>query len=181
MEAHTSMKRPRSIVVRRAPGRPTEARVQFSHSVRRAAIGRGGLKVIKREGDGGTPIGALPVRAILYRADRLARPRTALPLRAIGPRDGWCDDPSDRNYNRPVRIPYGRSTESMMRTDALYDIVFVLGHNDRPRVRGRGSAIFMHVARPGYTPTEGCIAFSMKDLRAVVDELLHGGRLLVVP
>jgi L,D-peptidoglycan transpeptidase YkuD (ErfK/YbiS/YcfS/YnhG family) len=109
------------------------------------------------------------------------RPRTALPLRAIGPRDGWCDDPIDRNYNRPVRLPYVPSTESMMRADPLYDIVFVLGHNDRPRMRGRGSAIFIHVARPGYTPTEGCIAFSMKDLRAVVNELRLGGRVLVVP
>ena len=155
--------------------------MQFRHSVRRAAIGRGGLKVLKREGDGGTPIGALPVRAVLYRADRHLRPRTALPLRSIGPKDGWCDDPADRNYNRPVRIPYGPSTESMMREDSLYDIVFVLGHNDRPRVRGRGSAIFVHVARPEYTPTEGCIAFSMKDLQAVVHELRLGGRILVVP
>lgn len=175
------MKRPRSIIVRRAPGRPTEARVQLAHGVRRAAIGRGGIKVLKREGDGGTPIGLMPIRSILYRADRLLRPRTALPLRAIGPGDGWCDDPGDRNYNRPVRIPYGPSTESMMRADSLYDIVLVLGHNDRPRVRGLGSAIFIHVARPGYAPTEGCITFSMRDLRALVDELRLGGRVLVVP
>jgi L,D-peptidoglycan transpeptidase YkuD (ErfK/YbiS/YcfS/YnhG family) len=109
------------------------------------------------------------------------RPRTAFPLRAIGPRDGWCDDPSDRNYNRHVRIPYDQSTESMIRDDALYDIVLVLGHNDRPRVRGRGSAIFSHLARPGYTPTAGCIAFSLRDLRAVLAELRPGGRFFVMP
>jgi L,D-peptidoglycan transpeptidase YkuD (ErfK/YbiS/YcfS/YnhG family) len=175
------VKRPTPIIVRRAPGRPAEARVQLAHGVRPAALGRGGIKALKREGDGGTPTGPLPVRRVFYRADRLVRPRTAFPLRAIGPRDGWCDDPSDRNYNRHVRIPYGQSTESMMRDDALYDIVLVLGHNDRPRVWGRGSAIFCHLARPGYTPTEGCIAFSLRDLRAVLAELRPGGRFFVMP
>ena len=175
------MKRPKPIIVRRAPGRPAEARVQLAHDVRRAALGRGGIKPLKREGDGGTPTGPLPVRRVFYRADRLLRPRTPFPLKAIGPRDGWCDDPSDRNYNRHVRIPYGPSTESMLREDALYDIVLVLGHNDRPRIRGRGSAIFSHLARPGYTPTEGCIAFSLRDLQAVLAQLRPGGRFLVLP
>jgi L,D-peptidoglycan transpeptidase YkuD (ErfK/YbiS/YcfS/YnhG family) len=175
------VKRPKPFIVRRAPGRPTEARVQLAHGVRRAALGRGGIKALKREGDGGTPTGLLPIRRVFYRADRLVRPRTVVPLRAIGPRDGWCDDPADRNYNRSVRIPYGRSTESMMREDALYDIVLVLGHNDRPRVRGRGSAIFSHLARPGYTPTEGCIAFTLRDLHAVLRELRRGGCFFVLP
>ncbi|MCB1443821.1 MAG: L,D-transpeptidase family protein [Methyloceanibacter sp.] len=181
MEARVRAKRPLPIVVRRAPGRPKEARVQLAHGVRRAALGRGGLKVLKREGDGATPIGSLPVRGVLYRADRLARPRTALPLRAIGPRDGWCDDPADRNYNRLVRLPYGRSAETMMRGDALYDLVLVLGYNDRTRVRGRGSAIFAHLARPGYTPTDGCIAFSREDMAAVLAQVRKGSAFLVIP
>ncbi|MDJ0511899.1 MAG: L,D-transpeptidase family protein [Methyloceanibacter sp.] len=175
------MKPPKPIIVRRAPGRPSEARVQLAHGVRRAAIGRGGVKALKREGDGGTPIGTLPVRGILYRADRLSRPRSKLRVRAIGLRDGWCDDPRDRNYNRPVRLPYRQSTESMKRDDALYDVVLVLGYNDRPRVRGRGSAIFSHLARPAYTPTEGCIAFSHKDMQAVLRALRTGSRFVVMP
>lgn len=175
------MNRPKPIVVRRAPGCTCEARVQLAHGVRRASLGKGGIKALKREGDGGTPIGLLRVRRVFYRADRLLRPRTAFPLKTIGPRDGWCDDPSDRNYNRHVRLPYGRRTESMLREDALYDIVLVLGYNDRPRIRGRGSAIFSHLARPGYTPTEGCIAFSLRDLRAVLGELRPGAGFLVMP
>ncbi|ODS01266.1 hypothetical protein AUC68_12360 [Methyloceanibacter methanicus] len=169
------------MIVRRAPGRPTEARVQLAHGIRRAALGYGGIKPLKREGDGGTPIGCLPVRRVLYRADRVPRPRVPFPVRPIRADDGWCDDPGDRNYNRPVRCPYGQSTETMMRADALYDVVLVLGYNDRPRVRGRGSAIFVHLARPGYTPTEGCIAFSYKDLRAVLAQLRAGGGFLVQP
>ncbi|MEM9591501.1 MAG: L,D-transpeptidase family protein [Pseudomonadota bacterium] len=175
------MKPPEPIIIRRAPGRRSEARVQLAHGVRRAAIGRGGIRALKREGDGGTPIGAMPVRGILYRADRLLRPRSTLPIRQIGPRDGWCDDPRDRNYNRLVRLPYGRRTEAMKRDDALYDVVLVLGYNDRPRVRGRGSAIFSHLARPEYTPTEGCIAFSPKDMQAVLRALRTGSRFVVMP
>lgn len=173
-------KPPRTIEVRRAPGRPREARVQLAHGVRRAAIGRGGVRPIKREGDGGTPLGRLPIRLVLYRADRGPRPHTALPARPIRAREGWCDDPNDRNYNRSVPLPSKRSTESMMRDDPLYDVVLVLGYNDRPRIRHRGSAIFAHVARHEYTPTEGCIAMSRRDLLAVLSECRPGTSFLVI-
>lgn len=180
IEAEAAVTRPKPIIVRRAPGRPTEARVQLAHGVRRAALGRSGIKALKREGDGGTPIGFMPVRRVLYRADRVRPPHSAFPLQAIRISDGWCDDPGDRNYNRPIRRPYGHSTETMMREDALYDVVLVLGHNDRPRVRGRGSAIFVHLSRPGYTPTEGCIAFSFRDLSAVLAQLRGRGGFLIM-
>jgi L,D-peptidoglycan transpeptidase YkuD (ErfK/YbiS/YcfS/YnhG family) len=165
------VRRSRPIVVRRAPGHPCQARIQLAHGVRRGAIGRGSVRPLKREGDGGTPPGRFPVRLVLYRADRMRRPRTALPVRAIRANDGWCDEPSDRNYNRLVRLPTKRSAEALMRADALYDLIFVLGYNDRPRVRGKGSAIFVHVARDGYTPTEGCVAFSRRDLVGVLAEI----------
>jgi L,D-peptidoglycan transpeptidase YkuD (ErfK/YbiS/YcfS/YnhG family) len=167
------------IIVRRAPGRPCQARVQLNHGVRTAAIGRGSVRPLKREGDGGTPLGRFPVRLILYRSDRVPRPRTQLPLRAIRTDDGWCDDPADRNYNRLVRLPSKRGAEGLMREDGLYDYVLVLGYNDRPRIKGRGSAIFVHLARPGYTPTEGCIAFSRRDLLAVIAELRRGSCFMV--
>jgi L,D-peptidoglycan transpeptidase YkuD (ErfK/YbiS/YcfS/YnhG family) len=124
------------------------------------ALGRAGCRARKREGDGATPVGLWRMREVLYRPDRVRRPRTHLPVRAIRPRDGWCDASADRNYNRPVRHPYAASAERLWRQDELYDVVVVLGYNDSPRVRGRGSAIFMHVAKPGYTPTEGCIALA---------------------
>jgi len=174
-----SVKRPRPIIVRRAPGRPSQARVQLAHSVRQAAIGRGSVRPLKREGDGGTPLGRFPVRRVLYRADRAFRPHVPLPVHAIGKADVWCDDPNDRNYNRLITLPSPRGAEGLRRSDHLYDLVLVLGYNDLPRIKGRGSAIFVHLARPGYTPTEGCIAFSRRDLLAVLAEIRRGTAFVV--
>lgn len=135
----------------------------------RCAIGRGGMKTDKREGDGGTPVGAWPLRRVLYRADRLlAPPPTALPVAAIGPADGWCDDPADAAYNRPVTLPCPAGHERLWRDDAVYDVIAVLGHNDDPPVPGLGSAVFLHVARPGYPATEGCVALALPDLLALL-------------
>jgi L,D-peptidoglycan transpeptidase YkuD (ErfK/YbiS/YcfS/YnhG family) len=133
------------------------------------ALGRAGCRARKREGDGATPVGLWRVRAVLYRPDRVRRPRTSLSVRAIRPNDGWCDAPVDRNYNRPVRHPYPAGAERLWRADELYDIVVILGYNERPRVRGRGSAIFMHVAKPRYAPTEGCIALTRAHLQRLLE------------
>jgi L,D-peptidoglycan transpeptidase YkuD (ErfK/YbiS/YcfS/YnhG family) len=145
------------------------------------ALGRSGCRVRKREGDGATPIGRWSVLGVLFRADRLRSPRTPLPARPIGNLDGWCDAPHDRNYNRPVRHPYPASAEQLWRQDGLYDVVVVLGHNHRPRVRGGGSAIFMHVARPGYAPTEGCIALQRDHLLRVLERLGRGASVQILP
>ncbi len=132
------------------------------------ALGRGGRVAHKREGDGATPIGLWPMRQVLYRADRVRRPVTGLPVTPIRPHDGWCDDPRDRNYNRAIRLPYPARHERLWRDDHLYDLLVVLGYNDMPRIRARGSAIFMHLAAPGFKPTEGCIAFRETDLRQLL-------------
>ena len=122
----------------------------------------------KREGDGATPRGRFVIRHAYYRPDTAGRIGSALRLVPLHPAMGWCDAPGDRNYNRPVRLPYPASAERLWRDDGLYDVVIVLGHNDRPRVRGHGSAIFMHVARPGFLPTEGCIALKREHLRVLL-------------
>lgn len=142
----------------------------------RAVIGRSGriAAELKREGDGATPMGAWPVRRALWREDRLVRPDTALVLDPIGPDDGWCDDPEDPAYNRPVRLPWPGRCETLTREDGLYDIVVVLGHNDGPPVPGLGSAIFLHCASPDYRPTEGCIAIARDDLAALLKALKAG-------
>jgi L,D-peptidoglycan transpeptidase YkuD (ErfK/YbiS/YcfS/YnhG family) len=135
------------------------------------ALGRAGLVVSKREGDGGTPVARLPLRRFWLRRDRLARPRTALPCRAITPRDAWCDDARDRRYNRPILRPEGEAEERLWRQDPLYDLVVELGWNDRPVRRGHGSAIFWHLARPGFTPTAGCVAVTRADLLRLLPRL----------
>ncbi|MET0569185.1 MAG: L,D-transpeptidase family protein [Hyphomicrobiaceae bacterium] len=144
------------------------------------ALGRTGRRFRKREGDGATPIGRFSICEVFYRSDRVRRPRTALPCRPLRPWDGWCDTMEDRNYNRLVKHPYPASAEVMWREDSLYDVVLVLGYNRQPRVRGRGSAIFMHLARPGYAPTAGCVALSARNMRIVLERLAPGAMVRVV-
>lgn len=134
---------------------------------------------MKREGDEATPVGRWSVREVLYRADRGLPPRTHVAVRAIRKDDGWCDEAADRNYNRRVRHPYPASAEHLARVDDLYDLIVVLGYNDRPRIRGRGSAIFMHLARPDRQPTAGCIALSRRDLLHLLSHLRAGDRVVV--
>jgi len=134
----------------------------------RCALGTGGVVASKREGDGGTPAGLFPLRRLLWRADRLRRPATGLAATPIRPQDGWCDAPDDPRYNRMVGLPYPASAETLWREDALYDLVVVLGHNDDPPVAASGSAIFLHVARPDYGPTAGCVALARDDLLALL-------------
>lgn len=147
----------------------------------RCALGKGGVSGDKREGDGATPVGCFEMKRVLYRADRGGTPETALPVRAIRPTDGWCDDPADSRYNLPVQLPYPARHERLWRDDGLYDIVVVLGHNDAPVVAGAGSAIFLHVARADYAPTEGCVAVAVADLRALLKACRPGDRLCVPP
>lgn len=137
------------------------------------------MGVLKREGDGATPIGTFALRSAHYRRDRASRPNSDLPINIIKANDGWCDAPADRNYNRPVRHPYPASAEHLWREDRVYDLVIVIGYNDVPRRRGAGSAIFIHAARPGFTPTEGCIALAPAALRRLVAMLRRSTRIVI--
>jgi L,D-peptidoglycan transpeptidase YkuD (ErfK/YbiS/YcfS/YnhG family) len=132
----------------------------------RCAVGRSGIQVEKVEGDGVSPVGRWPIRTVYYRSDRIEKPVSPFATRAIAELDGWCDDPAHADYNRPVTRPFEASHEEMWRQDDLYDIVVVLGQNDDPPVAGAGSAIFLHIARPDYSPTAGCAALAKEDLLA---------------
>ena len=143
------------------------------------ALGRTGVKADKREGDGGTPRGRFrPVR-LWWRADRLRRPRTFLPARRIGPQDAWCEDPADRRYNHPFRRSANDPGDRLRRDDGLYDMVVEIDHNTRPRVAGRGSAVFIHIARPAFAPTAGCVALKAADLRQLLKRLSIKTRILI--
>ena len=131
----------------------------------RCVFGEGGISAHKQEGDGSTPCGLLPLRRVLYRADRLPPPGGDLPRAPIAPDDGWCDDPSDTAYNRAIRVPHPARHERLWRDDPVYDLLAVLGYNDDPVRRGDGSAIFLHVARSDERPTKGCLALHLADLR----------------
>ncbi|MEE2698332.1 MAG: L,D-transpeptidase family protein [Pseudomonadota bacterium] len=128
------------------------------------ALGRNGITLNKKEGDGATPAGIFPLRQVFFRADRLRKPKTALPIKTLEPQDGWSDDPSDPAYNTLIKRPYRYQHEALWRDDHVYDVIVELGQNDNPPKPGYGSAIFLHVAQPDFSPTEGCIAVKLEDL-----------------
>jgi L,D-peptidoglycan transpeptidase YkuD (ErfK/YbiS/YcfS/YnhG family) len=135
------------------------------------ALGRGSIRTNKREGDGATPRGRFKLLRLWWRADRLPRPKTSLPLRLIRKDDGWCEDPSDRNYNRTVKLSPTSTADRLWRDDHLYDLIIELDHNTRPRIPYRGSAVFIHFARKDFTPTAGCVALKHGDLQKLLARL----------
>lgn len=163
-----------TLVVRVSPRDRLKALIRFGPVTVHAALGRGGVTTFKREGDGGTPRSAMAVLSGFRRGGMLTPDRSGLPLQRVGSRDGWCDAPGHASYNRHVRLPFPASHETLLRGDVLYDFGFVLDWNIRSRRRGMGSAIFLHVAKPGFPPTQGCIALKRRDMLRLMPLLRRG-------
>jgi L,D-peptidoglycan transpeptidase YkuD (ErfK/YbiS/YcfS/YnhG family) len=145
----------------------------------RAAVGRSGVSARKIEGDGATPSGTFPLVSAFYRADRIAPPATGLKLRALAPSDAWSDDPADPDYNRLVRLPHPTHAEPLWLDDSVYDLLVVIGYNMNPVVAGAGSAIFLHIARPDYSPTAGCVAIAREALVGLLPRLGPGSAITI--
>lgn len=172
-----SVEAARRIVVARSVVDSRRGMIRVGGLVAPCALGRSGVATRKREGDGATPAGRLGLVAVLYRPDRTRRPSTALPATPLRPDSGWCDDPTNRAYNRPVRLPFAGGHEKLWRNDHLYDIVVVLDFNlDAPRL-GAGSAVFLHIARHDFGPTEGCVAVSETTMRRLLANTGRGAYL----
>ena len=169
----------RTLHVRAAPGDRSRGVLLAGHLALPVALGRGGILANKREGDGATPRGRFRLVRLWWRADRERRPATLLPSRRIGPRDAWCEDPADRHYNRHIEIPLDAPGDRLRRDDHLYDFIIEISHNMRPRVIGRGSAVFVHIARPGLAPTAGCVAMTRSRLRHLLRRIGPQTRILV--
>lgn len=166
------------IAVTAAPG-ATTGHIRWPGGAARCALGRSGISAAKREGDGATPAGRFALRHLLFRPDRRAAPRTGLVVRPLSPADGWCDEPGHPSYNRPVDLPFPASHERLWLEDAIYDLIVILGHNDAPPAAGAGSAVFLHLARPGLTPTAGCVALLLPDLLALLRDCRPGDALAI--
>lgn len=165
--------------VKQAFGRPGRGRLLVGDLALPCALGPAGVVRRKREGDGGTPAGRYRLLFGYYRADRGQRPRVALPIAPIRAGDLWCDDPGSALYNRPARAPLAAGHEDLRRDDRLYDVVLVTDHNQRPRRRGGGSAIFFHIARDGLPPTQGCVAIAPDAMRRLLPRLRRGATLVI--
>jgi L,D-peptidoglycan transpeptidase YkuD (ErfK/YbiS/YcfS/YnhG family) len=165
------------------PGSKSTARLMAGPLVIPCRIGRSGIVHDKREGDGATPAGTWRMGGGFFRADRVNRPNVAMGIRPLRRDDGWCDDASNFQYNRWVRLPFTGSHETMWMHEPSYDIVLVLDHNQSPRVRGRGSAIFFHLTRTSEAGssagTAGCIAISAADMRRLLPRLAHDCRMVI--
>ena len=159
------------ILVHAAAGDPRRGWLTSDGWTVPVALGRGGIIANKREGDGGTPKGIFRPRQLWWRADRHPRPRTLLPARAIRPDDGWCEDPLDRHYNQPIRLEGDRGGDRLQRDDHLYDFIVEIDHNTSPRIAGRGSAVFLHLARRDFSPTAGCVSMTKSAMLRLLERL----------
>ncbi|MGH6727709.1 MAG: L,D-transpeptidase family protein [Pseudolabrys sp.] len=169
----------RRLIVRRKPAQASRGVLLAGPLALPVALGRAGIKANKREGDGATPRGGFRLKRLWWRADRHPRPATLLPVRPIGAEDGWCEDPADRRYNRPLKLSPASTADRLRRDDRLYDFIVELDHNTRPRIAGRGSAVFIHVARPGFAPTAGCVALDINSLRRLLARIGPRTRIVV--
>ena len=148
--------------------------LHFAGRVYPCAVGKEGFTDNKHELDGKTPTGTFALRECWYRSDRLPHLATGLPMRVIQQDDGWCDDPVSLDYNKHVHLPYPTSAEHLWREEGVYDVVIPLGYNDDPVVPKKGSAIFLHIAKDGMLPTEGCVALSRADLLSILPQFKSG-------
>ena len=156
-------------------------RLSWPGGTARAACGRGGVRADKKEGDGASPSGTYPLLFAMYRADRIGRPASGLPLTPLQPDHAWVDDPADPRYNQLVTLPYPAHAERMWREDGLYDALAVIGYNTDPVIPGAGSAIFLHVARPAFSGTDGCIAVAKDVLLPLLGILGPGSTITIAP
>ena len=169
----------RAIAVRAAAGNPNRGWLVVGRHAVPVALGRGGILANKREGDGGTPRGTFRPRRLWWRPDRHPRPRTFLPVRAIRGDDAWCEDPTDRHYNQAVRIGPDHRGDRLQRDDHLYDFIVEIDHNTRPRIAGRGSAVFLHLARANFSPTAGCVAMTKSAMVGLLRRLGPRTRIVI--
>lgn len=160
-----------TITVTRAAGERSKGVLRIGAKTHPVALGGGGIKANKVEGDLATPHGVFRPRRVWWRADRMPRPKTALPVQRIARTDAWCEDPGDRRYNQHILLDGSAPGDRLWRDDHLYDLIVELDHNTRPRIARRGSAVFIHLARENLKPTAGCIAMPLGDLRRLVETL----------
>jgi L,D-peptidoglycan transpeptidase YkuD (ErfK/YbiS/YcfS/YnhG family) len=165
--------------IRAAAGQRNRGWLTAGGQTIKVALGRGGIRANKREGDGGTPKGTFRPLRLWWRADRHSRPSTFLPVRAIGPEDAWCEDVSSRHYNQPLRLAAKHGGDRLTRDDHLYDFIIEIDHNTRPRIAGRGSAVFLHLARKDFSPTAGCVSMTRPAMLRLLKRLGPTTRIVI--
>jgi L,D-peptidoglycan transpeptidase YkuD (ErfK/YbiS/YcfS/YnhG family) len=165
--------------VRARPGHRTQGWLTVGSQAIPVALGRGGILANKREGDGGTPRGEFRLLRLWWRADRHPRPQTLLPVRRITGDVAWCEDPRDRRYNRWFRRSAEAPGDRLRRDDHLYDFIIEIDHNSAPRIAGRGSAVFLHLARTNFSPTAGCVSMTKSSMLRLLRRMSPRTRIII--
>ena len=137
----------------------------------RCSVGKRGISINKKEGDKKTPKGEFKLKYILYRKDRIFDLKTRLKKIVIKKKMGWCDDPNSNYYNKIINFPSRYSAEKLWKKENIYDIIIVIDYNLNPVIKNKGSAIFLHIAKKKYQPTNGCIAVNKKNIRLITSTL----------
>ena len=172
--------RPLSLVwIRTAAGDRSRGWLTAGEQTIPVALGRGGIRANKREGDGATPKGVFRPRQLWWRADRHPKPSTFIPVRAIRPEDAWCEDVLSRHYNQPLRLAATDGGDRLTRDDHLYDFIVEIDHNTSPRIKGRGSAVFLHLARNNFSPTAGCVSMTKSAMLRLLRRLGPETRIVI--
>ena len=143
------------------------------------SIGEKGFAAIgeKREGDGKTPSGIFPLGTAFGYDPSVA---TKMPYRQATEDDFWVDGVNSEDYNKWVkRQPSAASWEKMKREDDQYKYGVVIEYNTRPVVKGKGSAIFLHVWKAGES-TSGCVSMSEEMVLKILGWLDPAGKPLVI-
>ena len=145
--------------------------ISFGNYKAKCAIGKRGISIKKKEGDLITPKGTFKIKEIFYRKDRVKSLISRLKKTVIRKNMGWCDDPKSKKYNKLIYFPFKYSAEKLYRRENIYDIILVLNFNMNPVKKNKGSAIFIHVAKKNFQPTQGCIALNKFELIKLVKSI----------
>ena len=130
-------------------------------------IGANGLNKKKIEGDKTTPVGTFKLGSLYYRADRKSKPETKLKCKVINKNLGWCNDSSNKKYNKEINISKKIKHEKLFRRDYKYNYFIPIKYNYIKTIPNKGSAIFIHLTK-NYKPTVGCIGLLEKDFKIII-------------
>ena len=134
----------------------------------KCAVGKSGITNNKKEGDLSTPKGIYKISTLYYRKDKIKKFKCKINKKIIKKNMGWCNDVRSKKYNQEITFPYNYSAEKLYRKDRKYDLLFDIGYNAQPIIKGKGSAIFLHLTNKKYKSTKGCIAILKKDFLKIL-------------
>jgi len=138
----------------------------------KCSIGKSGITNSKKEGDLTTPKGIFRLGPLYYRKDRIKSSKYKIKKRVIKKSMGWCDDSRSKKYNQEITFPFKDGAEKLYRKDKMYDIFINIKYNHSPIIKGKGSAVFLHLTNKKYKPTKGCVAILKKDFLKIL-HILH--------